>query len=85
MNARQMTLVAALASLVAVAGSAQAADHSNQDKCFGVAKAGKNDCANASGTHSCAGQAKKDNDPGDFKFVAKGSCEQMGGKLSSNM
>lgn len=85
MNARQMTLVAALASLVAVAGTAHAADHTNQDKCFGVAKAGKNDCANASGTHSCAGQAKKDNDPGDFKFVAKGSCEKMGGKLSSAM
>lgn len=83
MNARQLTIAAALASLVAVAGSAQAADHSNQDKCFGVAKAGKNDCASASGSHACAGQSKKDNDAGDFKYVAKGSCEKMGGKLAA--
>jgi len=83
MNSRQITIAAALASLVALSGVAQAADHTNQDKCFGVAKAGKNDCANHSGTHSCAGQSKKDNDPSDFKFVAKGSCESMGGKLSA--
>jgi uncharacterized membrane protein len=49
-------------------------------KCFGIAQAGKNDCA--SGAHSCAGQATKDKDPGDWKYVAKGSCEKMGGKLA---
>ena len=36
----------------------------------------QNDCANALGTHSCAGQATKDKDPGDWKFVAKGNCEK---------
>jgi uncharacterized membrane protein len=30
------------------------------EKCFGVAKAGQNDCANQAGTHSCAGQSKTD-------------------------
>ena len=59
------------------------AQAAGKDKCFGVAKAGQNDCANAAGTHSCAGQAKKDNDPGEWKYVAKGSCEKMGGKLSA--
>ena len=52
---------------------------------FFVAKAGANDCANAAGTHSCAGQAKADNDPGDWKYVAKGTCEQMGGTLKAGM
>ncbi len=46
-----------------------------------MAKAGANDCASAAGTHSCAGQAKMDNDPKDWKYVAKGTCEKMGGML----
>ena len=73
-------LIGLLALGTAGVAGAQSAD---KDKCFGVAKAGQNDCANASGTHSCAGQAKKDNDPGEWKYVAKGSCEKMGGKLSA--
>ena len=64
----------------ATAAHAQSAD---KEKCFGVAKAGQNDCANAAGTHSCAGLSKKDNDPGEWKYVAKGSCEKMGGKMSA--
>lgn len=55
----------------------------DQEKCYGVAKAGQNDCANAAGTHACAGQAKKDNDPGEYKYVAKGTCEKMGGKTAA--
>ena len=31
---------------------------SGKEKCYGVAKAGQNDCSNLSGSHSCAGQAK---------------------------
>jgi uncharacterized membrane protein len=54
----------------------------SKDKCFGIAKAGQNDCASASGSHSCAGTATKDKDPGDWKYVAKGSCEQMGGSVT---
>ena len=50
------------------------------EKCYGVAKAGKNDCGTAK--HACAGQgAKADNDPAEWKYVAKGSCEKMGGKM----
>ena len=49
----------------------------------GIAKAGQNDCGSSKSKHSCAGQSKADNDPHDFKFVAKGSCEKMGGKMSA--
>jgi uncharacterized membrane protein len=49
------------------------------EKCFGIAKAGMNDCANLSGSHSCAGQAKADNVPDDWAYVAKGTCEELGG------
>jgi uncharacterized membrane protein len=52
-----------------------------EEQCMGVAKAGHNDCGSAIGAHSCAGQAKTDNDPHDWAYVAKGTCEKMGGKL----
>jgi len=85
MNARHALILAATAGLFAVSSTAFAADkdHSNDEKCFGIAKAGQNDCASKSGTHSCAGQAKKDKDPQDWKFVAKGSCKSMGGMMEA--
>ena len=54
----------------------------DKEKCYGIAKAGRNDCASATGAHTCAGQAKVDNDPGDWNYVAKGSCEHVGGSLT---
>lgn len=80
---KQVIIRTALASVFALAAvsAVHAADDPTKEKCFGVAKAGANDCASASGSHSCAGQAKKDNDAGDWKYVAKGTCEKMGGKL----
>lgn len=82
MNKRHALLATALATVcIAGLGTAHAAD-SDKEKCFGIAKAGQNDCASVTGTHSCAGQAKKDQDPTEFKLVAKGTCTQMGGKMS---
>ncbi len=82
MNKRHALLAAALATVCAAGlGTAHAAD-SDKEKCFGVAKAGQNDCASTTGAHSCAGQAKKDNDPKEFKLVAKGTCTSMGGALA---
>ena len=78
-------LTAALAGVFAagVAMNANAADDkmSSKEKCFGIAKAGKNDCKSASGSHSCAGHATKDNDKDDWNFVDKGTCEKAGGSL----
>ncbi len=79
MNHR-LVLSSALASVLAIGAAAPALANADKEKCYGIAKAGKNDCANASGTHSCAGQAKTDNAPDEWKYVAKGSCEKMGGK-----
>lgn len=75
--------IAALAISVALstAPAAAASDKASKEKCFGVAKAGANDCASADGSHSCAGQAKADNNPYDWKYVAKGTCEKVGGKI----
>ncbi len=71
----------ALASVLALGLlSPVAAQDKAKEKCFGIAKAGQNDCANLSGTHSCAGQSKADSGVDEWKYVAAGTCAQMGGK-----
>lgn len=50
------------------------------ENCFGIAKAGMNDCSTAA--HACNGQSTVDFDLADFKLVPKGTCQKMGGKLS---
>jgi uncharacterized membrane protein len=74
----------ALASLLALGllGHANAADEKAKEKCFGIAKAGQNDCATLTGSHSCAGQSKVDADTAEWKYVAKGTCKTMGGKTA---
>ena len=52
----------------------------DHEKCYGIAKAGQNDCASPAATHACAGQSKVDNSPQEWKYVAKGTCESLGGK-----
>ena len=80
MNQRTM-IAAAATSLMSLAllSSPAFAQTAAKEKCFGIAKAGQNDCASVHGTHSCAGQAKVDNDKGEWKYVATGTCKQMGG------
>jgi len=77
---KQNTMVAATAAtlmtLMLVSAPAAAAD---KEKCFGIAKAGQNDCASTSGVHSCAGQSKVDMDKGEWKYVAAGTCKTMKG------
>lgn len=79
MNQR-LIISSALASVLALGLVGQAAaQDKGKEKCFGVAKAGQNDCANLSGSHSCAGQSKAEMDAGEWKYVAKGSCKEMKG------
>ena len=62
--------------------SAHAADETKSEKCYGVAKASKNDCAGAA--HACAGQSKADGSGKEFISVPKGTCERLvGGSLTS--
>lgn len=79
MNQR-LIVSSALASALALGLVGQvAAQDKGKEKCFGIAKAGQNDCANLSGTHSCAGQSKVDNAADEWKYVAKGTCKDMKG------
>lgn len=80
MNKRQVLHTAA-ASLLAmgVLSLAPAAQAQSMDKCFGIAKAGQNDCAGISGLHSCKGTSTTSYDPGDFAVKPTGTCKEMGG------
>lgn len=71
----------AAASLLAlgVLAATPASRAASMEKCFGVAKAGQNDCAGISGLHSCKGQSTVSYDPGDFRVEATGTCQKMGG------
>jgi uncharacterized membrane protein len=78
-----VSAVAAALSLpylsLAQAGPATAPKFESE-KCYGVAKAGKNDCQTAN--TSCAGTSKKDNQGDAWIYMPKGSCDRIvGGSL----
>jgi uncharacterized membrane protein len=74
----QALVLAAVTTALSL-GIAPATQAQSKEKCYGIAKAGQNDCASLSGTHSCAGQAKADNAPDEWKYVPKGECKKMNG------
>jgi uncharacterized membrane protein len=78
MNQRALIAAAAASLLSTMLVSAPAAAQ-EKEKCYGIAAAGQNDCANLSGTHSCAGQSKVGNDVSEWKYVAKGTCASLKG------
>ena len=48
------------------------------EKCYGIAKAGKNDCA-STGNNSCGGTSKINSDPKAWIYVPEGYCERIVG------
>ena len=80
MNTR-LIASSAFASVMAMGllSTAHAAEGNGKEKCYGIAKAGSNDCANLSGSHSCAGQSKNAMGIDEWNYVAKGTCKDMKG------
>lgn len=73
-------LAAAIALPVATAHAGPTpAPSYDSEKCFGIAKAGMNDCAAMSGSHSCAGMSKADSSPDDWVYVPAGYCSRIVG------
>ncbi len=53
-----------------------------REKCFGVAKEGRNDCASKDGKNGCAGSSKRNADPNDWIYLPVGVCDKLaGGKV----
>lgn len=70
------------ALLLASTGPA-VAQSASMEKCFGIAKAGKNDCAAGPGT-SCAGTSTKDAQGNAWMYIPAGTCEKIvGGSLTA--
>jgi uncharacterized membrane protein len=76
------TALAGLLAVSSLAGIANAQEKKpEREKCFGIAKKGNNDCGTAK--HTCAGKALADNQPDEWKYAPKGTCEKMGGALAA--
>ena len=73
------TLAAAVAAPSLVSAQTPAPTPSfKAEKCYGLAKAGQNDCASA-GNNSCGGSSKVANDPRAWIYVPTGYCERIVG------
>jgi uncharacterized membrane protein len=82
MKHTQALIATAIGSLMTLAvvtasGTAVAAEKMEIEKCYGVSKAGKNDCQTS--THACAGTATMDNQKDSFVVVPKGTCDKIAG------
>lgn len=75
------TLLASAVALTVAGGisAAEAGPGEGKEKCYGVVKAGANDCANAAKTHACAGYAATDRDGGEWLALPKGVCDKLAG------
>lgn len=78
-----VTSVVTAAILLATSGAMAADEKAQTEKCYGVAKAGQNDCAAGPGT-SCAGTSKVDGQGDAWTYVLAGTCEKLvGGSLTA--
>ena len=80
MNKTQTLITAAVfalgtAGLIASGSSLAADDKADMEKCYGVAKAGKNDCQTAAS--ACAGTSKQDRQKSAYIAVPKGTCSKI--------
>jgi len=75
MHRTRATLAATFALSLAVFATGTHAEDAKRpmEKCYGVALAGKNDCAAGPGT-SCAGTSKRDYQGNAWVLVDKGTC-----------
>lgn len=69
-------------SAIALTSSPALAKDKVLEKCYGVVKAGQNDCADKKQAHSCAGAAKVDGSKDEWILLPKGTCDRIvGGTL----
>jgi uncharacterized membrane protein len=81
MNTKTAMIAAAIGGLFAMnlATASFAADDMATEKCYGISKAGKNDCAGAA--HACSGQSKAGSSASEFVKLPKGTCERLVGGI----
>ena len=70
-----LALAGTIASAIAAVTTTPSFAADGQEKCYGIALKGQNDCA--AGSHTCAGHSMTDYDPASFKLVPAGTCEDI--------
>lgn len=76
-NFLKSAAVALTGAAILTSAPALAKSH-KMEKCYGVVKAGKNDCSSSKkGGHSCAGAASMDSDKTEWILVPKGTCDRL--------
>ena len=74
--------IATAMTMAVMISTVAVADEAEMEKCYGVAKAGKNDCKAGAGT-SCAGTSTEDGQGNAWMYVPNGTCEKLvGGSLT---
>ncbi len=78
-STKNMALISAIALGVGLAAQAQAAKPKweGYEKCAGIVKKGMNSCGTSK--HNCAGQATSNNDPEEWIYLPKGTCDKITG------
>jgi uncharacterized membrane protein len=75
----RLLLASAVAAAIVTGAQAQAgpapAPKFEAEKCYGIVKAGKNDCQTANS--SCAGTSKRDGQKDAWVYVPKGTCDRL--------
>ena len=82
MKKRDVLIASAISGAIAMGAltaATQAGAQEDMEKCYGVVKAGKNDCAGTG--HTCQGQAKADSDPNEFILLPAGTCNRLAGGI----
>ncbi len=75
------TAAAAAITMAAVSSQSAFAGKGDMEKCYGVVKAGKNDCATS--TTSCAGSSTQDDQGDAWIYVPAGTCDKLTGGSTS--
>jgi uncharacterized membrane protein len=85
-NLSKITCAALVTAGVTLASSqAQAGTHEGMEKCYGIAKAGQNDCGGKGVGHGCGGLSKTSGDPKEYLYVPSGLCNKIvGGNIESS-
>lgn len=72
------SITLAIAGSAIISSSQVLAQDNKMEKCYGVVKAGKNDCSSAKkGAHGCAGAATENGSKSEWIFLPKGVCEKL--------
>jgi uncharacterized membrane protein len=81
MDKKAIIFTAITSALALGATTIAQAGHGEHEKCYGIVKAGMNDCG--SDNHACAAQSKEDSNKGEWVYLPKGTCAKVvGGSIT---